>query len=118
MSEVELGYFSLPYNKKNEKTIVTNVTNLDIEGFIIKVGQPDSKCRVNVKEDLITVINKVKPDLVTLKKSDKDVQDFCKLIKVNCEIRSAVSAALDIATDVSIENSNPQLDSETDATGE
>lgn len=118
MSEVELDYFSLPYNKKNEKTIVTNVTNLDIEGLIIKVGQPDSKCRVNVKEDLITVINKVKPDLVALKRADKDVQDFCDLIKVSCEIRSAVSAALDMATDVSIENSYPQLEAETKTAGE
>lgn len=85
MPQVELDYFSLAYNKLNETTIVTDVKNLNAAGIIIKVGRADDTCRLNVRSDLMTVINKVKPNLVVIKNPDPTIEDFCKLIGVKCE---------------------------------
>jgi hypothetical protein len=85
MPQVELNYFSLPYNKLNETTVVTDVPNLKAAGFVIKVGKTDDTCRVNVVEDLLTVINKVKPDLAVINSADKRLEAFCEQIGVTCE---------------------------------
>lgn len=85
MPTVTLGYFSAAYNKRNQKTVVTNLTNLQDDGFVIKVGEPDNS-DADIDEDLITVINKVKPDKVVLAAKDEKVQAFCEMIKIPCTV--------------------------------
>jgi hypothetical protein len=85
MPTVTLDYFSAAYNKRNQKTVVTNVKNLQNDGFVIKVGDPDNS-DADIDSDLITVINKVKPDAVVLAEEDTKAQAFCEMIKIPCTV--------------------------------
>jgi hypothetical protein len=89
---VELDYFAARYNQKNLKTVVTDVENFTREGYmVIKVGDEDETCHVNVESDLMTVINRVKPDLVVLNKPDDTLESFCNQIKVPYEITKGIT---------------------------
>jgi len=98
--QATLDYFNLAYNKKNQKTVVTNLKTTSAtlgEYFVITVGQPNSDATANVNSDLITVINKVKPDQVVLGQEITKVREFCEQIGVTYSVieTNSVPAALD-----------------------
>lgn len=98
--EATLDYFNLAYNKKNQKTAVTNLKTTSAtlgEYFVISVGQPNSDATANVNSDLITIINKIKPDQVVLGQERTKVREFCEQIGVTYSVieRNSVPAALD-----------------------
>tara|TARA_R110000751_G_scaffold164464_2_gene270574 strand:- start:12401 stop:12778 length:378 start_codon:yes stop_codon:yes gene_type:complete len=109
MPQVELDYFEARYNPKGLPTIVTDVENLknpksDI--LIIKVGDDDDTCAVNLDSDMITVINRVKPDKVVLDNFNYGIEDFCEKIGVSVVLNAQFSKP----AKVEIEEFEPQDD--------
>lgn len=102
MATVPLNYFEAAYNKLNQKTVVTDIETswaVLYQRFTIGVGIPDGDCTVNCDEDMITVINKVKPDEVCLKQENEKVQAFCEQIGIPCEVVKHSGVFIDLNED-------------------
>ena len=73
--------------------------------MIIKVGDDDDTCDVNLDNDMITVINRVKPDKVVLDNFNYGIEDFCEKIGVSVVLNAQFSKPA-----VEVEEFEPQDD--------